>query len=638
MLDTVDHPGAETRIQSDQPDDAELRQIARGWGWRNPPKAVLDIARQALLAQTTSSEQLLVDMGVVTEEQKTRWLAKKPDSVEALKWFADQEASIAPYVERVQALTAGHPFYVSLSALGIHPCMQDASISKRADELDATVMLIEETTPVIVFSTNASLIKFRSLGRGTKANDPIVRLLGSDVQIAAGARDEISSVLTAARSSDESFSAVDSSNIWSAAADINEAAPENRLITRLIDHALSQGATDVALEPMRNGEVKVRMRKFGEMISPKSVPSRMSADMGKQVIALLQSKSGANPTATTQRGPTDGQITYRSGSGDVFLRLSFIPLMHLGEIRNLMSVSIRLLPRAETNISLHDLKISEKVVAQIRFAMRMSQGLVLVVGPTNSGKSTTVAGAIGQHVELFGDLRKRLSAEEPIERHLHGILQFNVPPQAQGEFRFEALLRAFKRHDPDMLWIGEIRDRESADTCVRSASTGHLVLSTMHANDPAMAIDVLAQTVDAGMRSLLIECMSFIMSQRLIKELCPHCKIDGVPNEEEKGLFTQYTQNLGVKDVPLPPEISRANRQGCAPDSEGAAKCSEGYIGLLPIYEVLPFGRAAKDAAIEMLSGVNRRKELDACRTLTLLDSGLDLLAQGKVDLDAILV
>lgn len=610
--------------------DAELLHTARGWGWQKPTPGILEIARQARHANKTKSSQLLVDIGVVTEDQKTRWLATKPGDVPTLAWFADQESSVAPYVERVQALKAGHPFYEILSVLTIHPCMQDATIAARADELDATVMLIEETVPVIVFSTFASLMKFSSMGRADRQRDPIRRTLGSDIQIAAGARDEISAVLTAARTADDSLGSSESANVWSAAAAENQSTPENREITRLIDHALTQGATDIALMPMRNGEIQVQMRKYGEMISPRSVPGRMSADMGRQVVALLQSKSGANPTNTVQRSPTDGQITYRSGSGDAFLRLSFIPLNHLGEMRNLTSVSIRLLPRAETNVSLNELRMDSLVIEQIRFAMRISQGLVLVVGPTNSGKSTTVAGAIGQHVSLFGERRKRLSVEDPIERHLHGVQQYNAPIHLKETERFEVILKAFKRHDPDLIWVGEVRDKVTADICVSSASTGHLVLSTLHANDTVMAFDVLAKTVDPDKRFQLIEAMSLVISQRLIKEICPHCRTIEEPTIEEKQLFSQYTDRIGEKGE-LPSTIASANPAGCS-------HCDEGYIGLLPLNEVLPFGRAAKDAAISMVSGENSRERLASLRTLTLLQSGLALLAAHQVDLDAILV
>lgn len=613
------------------PSDDDIRALTTYWGWKNPGKNIIALAQQAIEAQKTKSAQLLVNMGVITQEQKEKWLPIKPDDIQTVEWFAQQDAAVVPYVERILALKAGYPFYELLSLLSIHPCMQESSVSLCADELDAAIMLIEDTVPVIVFSRFSSLIKFRSLGRVAKQQNPIIKAIGPDVQVAVGARDEISSVLKNARSSDERAASMDAANVWNAASAENQSKPENREITRLIDHALTQGATDVALKPFRNGEMQVQIRKFGELISPKSVPGRMNAEMARQVVALLQSKSGANPTNTIQRVPTDGQITYRSGSGDAFLRLSFIPMNHLGELRNLTSVSIRLLPRAESSISLNELKLAPSVIEEIRFAMRISQGLVLVVGPTNSGKSTTVAGSIGVHVEMYGDRRKRLSAEDPIERFLYGIQQYNAPIHVKNEAeRFEIMLKAFKRHDPDMIWVGEVRDKVTADLCVSSASTGHIVLSTLHANDAVMAFDVLAKTVEADKRFQLIESMALVISQRLVKEVCPNCSQISAPTDEERNLFKQYCTMIGETAL-LPETIAHVNHHGCA-------HCYEGYVGLLPINEVLPFTRAAKDAAIAMLGGANRRETLAQARTLTLLQSGLDLLTQHKVDLDAILV
>jgi len=619
------------RAPDDTSKEAEVRNIALAWGWRTPSKEIVDIANHAYIAKQTKSAQLLVDMGVITDEQRTKWLKSKPSSTQTIEWFAQQDAAVTPVVERVLALKAAYPYYDVLAVLSIHSCMHEEAIAKRAEELDAAVMMIEETVPVVVFSTFRSLINFRSLGRAARQKDPIIRTVGTEVQLAVGARDEISTILKSVRAADDSAGSMESANVWSASSGENQSKAENRVITRLIDHALNVGATDVALKPFRNGQIQVQLRKFGEMISPKTVDDNMNPELARHVVSVLQSKSGANPTSSTQRVPTDGQITYRSGSGDAFLRLSFLPMNHLGELRNLTSVSIRLLPRVESSISLTDLRLDNTVVDELSFAMRSSEGLVLVVGPTNSGKSTTVAGAIGQHVQIFGDRRKRLSVEDPIERYLYGIQQYAVPPGIKDEEkRFEVMLRAFKRHDPDLIWVGEVRDKVTADLCVASASTGHIVLSTLHAKDAVIAFDVLAKTVEPEKRFQLIESMALVISQRLIKELCPHCRVIAAPTSDEQILFEKYIRMVGEK-AELPDRIAHANDRGCK-------HCEEGFIGLLPINEVLPFSREAKDAAIAMMSGAARRDALAKSRTSTLLQSGLQYLADHRVDLDAILV
>ncbi len=611
----------------------ELVQRALDWGWRNPGNEIIEISKMASVAQNTRSGELLVQMGVVSEEQRNRWLAVKPESIPTVDWFARQDPGVVPYIDRIMAFKASYPYYGTLSVFSTHPCMLDLEVMHRADALDAAVMMIEEKTPVVIFSTFASLIKFRSMGRAERLSDPIIRAVGSEVYTAVSTRDEISSVLKKIRGVDEAPSgAIETANFWNAGAAENQNRPENREITRLIDHAISQGATDVALKPYRSGEIQIQIRKFGDMMAPKSLSGRINAELARQMINLLQSKSGANPTNTVQRIPTDGQMTYRSSAGDAFLRLSFIPLNHLGDLRNLTSVSIRILPRTESNVSLQQLGLEPAIIEQICFAMRMSQGLVLVVGPTNSGKSTTLAGAIGEHVKLFGESSKRLSVEDPVERFLYGVQQYNAPNHIRDEGeRFEIILRAFKRHDPDIILVGEVRDRATANLCVSSASTGHLVLSTLHANDSVMAFDVLAKTVEAEKRFQLIESMSLVISQRLVKAVCPYCRTIEAPTDDEYQLFDQYVNMIG-ESAQLPSQVAHANLIGCE-------RCEKGYIGIAPLNDALPFSRKAKDAAIKMLDGhASQRGELAQMRTITLLQSGLNLLAQYKIDIDSLMV
>ncbi len=614
--------------------DDELVAIAREWGWQHPTKTILRLAQDARRARTTKSAQLLVDLGAISQEQRTRCLATKPPHVQTIAWITQQEAAVPRAMDRVLALKNGYAYYEPLSVLSVHPCMQIDAVMKRAEEIDAAVMMIEGSKPVLVFSTFATLLKFASLGRAERRRDPILQALDTQPALAAAARDEISAVLKSVHATDDTFDSFDSSSVWDAEAAENRTDPTVRSISRLIDHALAQGATDIALSPTRDGRLAVHMRKFGRLIAPKHVESRMSAEVALEVLHFLQSRSGANPTNTVQRLPSDGQITYRSAVGDAFLRLSFIPLNHLGEIRNLNSISIRLLPRSESRVSLSGLNLAENVIDEFRFAMQLSQGLVLVVGPTNSGKSTTIAGAINEHVALFGDTHKRVSVEDPVERFFSGLVQINVPQGAllkDEDERFAVVLRAIKRHDPDLIWVGEVRDRMTADLCLAAGSTGHLVLSTLHAKDAVMGFDVLAKTVDANKRFQFVESLSLIVSQRLVKELCPRCRTIAAKTNADQNVFTRYLDVLG-DEATLPAEIARANPAGC--DACGG----EGYVGELPINEVLPFTRKVKDAALEMLHGGNRRNVLAAARRLTLLDSSLALIAAHRVDINDLLV
>ncbi|MCX7173830.1 MAG: ATPase, T2SS/T4P/T4SS family [Proteobacteria bacterium] len=627
------HDAAQAEVRAHSAHHAESpAALAAEWGWKNPDKTVIKIAGQVIAARNTVSAQLLVEMGVIGEEQKERLLKSKPPTIQTIAWIAQKNSAVVPYVERLLAYKAGYPYYEVLSVLSIHACMQIEAVMKRADEIDAVVMMIEETVPVLVFSSFGTLIRFKSMGRADRHLDPIITNTGSELRLAVGVRDEISVVLTKNRSADPSSPSVESANVWSTASADNTSKPENREITRIVDDAISMGATDIALKPARTGALQVQVRKFGDMVSPASATDHLHPEMAAKVVSRLAMKSGANPQGGDVRVPLDGQITYRSGVGDAFLRLSFIPMHHLGELRNLTSVSIRIMPRKDSPIRLQDLRLAPDIIDEIRFAMRGAEGLVLLVGPTNSGKSTTIAGAIGEHVALFGDKRKRLSVEDPIERYVYGVQQYSPPPSVRGDAdRFEIMLRAFKRHDPDLIWVGEVRDKVTADLCVSSSSTGHIVLATLHAKDVVMGVDVLAKTIKPELILQMVESLALVVSQRLVKELCPRCHKAHPPTDAERRLFGKYTLHQG-EEAELPDSIASVNLDGCK-------SCWGGYVREVPINEMLPFGRKAKDAAIAMLlEGARHRASLAALRPITLLGSGLRLLAEGRVELRSLLV
>lgn len=626
--------GSVTDIHS-KVDDEAATVVAKTLGWSFPPKSVIDMARASIVAKKLNNiGELMVHMRYVTRAQLDKALERKPEIVSVVAWMAQQEPGAGILVEKVIALVSGVAYYDSMNILTVHPSMREKDVLARADEIDAAVMMIEESKPVVVFATVNGLLKFRAQGREDRANDAIAKVIGTEHHFAVGPRDEISAIIKDIKSLDVTLSEGEAANVWNAESSEHRGKAEYKEIIRLIDYALSVGANDIALFPSTTGELTVQIRKAGQMMAPKAVAERMNSELSSQVLNLLMARSGANPTNTVQRVPTDGQITYRSSVGEAFLRLSFIPLNHLGSVKNLTSVSIRLMPRTEAAVDLDKLGLDVEVVDQIRFAMQMSQGLVLVVGPTNSGKSTTIAGAIGEHVKIFGFAQKRLSVEDPIERLVAGVTQINVPPinliKDENE-RFSTILKAMKRHDPDMIWVGEVRDRVTAELCVSSATTGHLVLSTLHANDAVMGFDVLAKSVAEDRRFQMIEAVSMIISQRLLRVLCPHCRTIHPTTIEDRKVFKKYLDSIGdVHD--LPETIGHAKVGGCSACNE------EGYLGLVPINEVLPFTRAVKNAASQMISGENTRDVMAGGRTKTMLQSSLEMLRAHRVSLNDILI
>lgn len=626
--------GAQDFAGIDEIKAVAIAGITKEWGWTDPPEEILKVAEKALTAKVTKSADFLEMQGYLTKEDKERFLASKPSNIKTIAWIGQQDSVDIP-MDGMMALKCGYPFYENLSLFTGHDCMKSSDVSKRADELDAMVLSIEDSVPVIVFSQFSTMISFASMGRQEKQADCILRSLEQhQYRLAVSTREEINILTMAFRNADDDGGSQVSANVWRADSVETRSKDDEREISRIIDHALKVKATDIAFRPYRSGELQVLVRRFQKLVPPKAGSPRISSELAFRVINMLQAKSGANPDKTQLRVPSDGQITYISGAGKAFLRLSFIPLNHLGEIRNIQSLSIRVFSTAQTSINFNELALHPKVVEQIRFAMKMSQGMVLIVGPTNSGKSTTAAGCIDAHVQLFGDSQKRISVEDPIERFLYGITQINpVASKAikgEGE-KFNIILRAIKRHDPDFINIGEIRDKETATLAVDSASTGHLVMSTTHANDTILGYISLANSVPVEKRFTLVESMSMVISQRLVSTLCPHCRIVSDVTEDDQAQFDQYLERIG-EEGKLPAKIARHNPRGCTHCNE------EGFIGMAPITEVLPFTRKVKDAALAMLAGENTRHQIAAARTMTLLQNALILLGDHTITLDDVLV
>jgi len=292
-----------------------------------------------------------------------------------------------------------------------------------------------------------------------------------------------------------------------------------------------------------------------------------------------------------------------------------------------------LFARSEATIDLLQLGIADIVRKAVTLATRASQGLILLCGGTNTGKSTTIAGAINEHVKYFGTKRKRISIEQPVERFLPGLIQVNVREEVIADKvkvdGFELTLRGVKRHDPDVIWVGEIRDRQSGEVAVASASSGHLVFATLHANDPFVGYSYLSTIVESDKRPLLIESLSIIVGQRLVKRVCPHCGIYRNPKDIDVESFLSYVQKKGIKGCELPEKVIYQNPAGCE-------QCGKtGAVGIIPVNEVLPVTDTVKQAMYGLLRNENVKKSIDDARLITFFDCAMDFVNKGMIELES---
>ena len=333
--------------------------------------------------------------------------------------------------------------------------------------------------------------------------------------------------------------------------DIASDAPVIRLVNHLLERALDLKASDVHFEP-EEGEMAVRVRVDGVMSRLETLPAHATPAVSSRLKLMAKLDIGE------KRLPQDGRIQYAMGGRQLDMRVSTLPGVH-GE-----SIVLRILDRGDVHVSLESLGMPERVLGPFRGTIRQPHGMILVTGPTGSGKTTTLYATLEK---IRDGLQKIITVEDPVEYQLQGVTQIHV--NAKIGLSFASGLRSILRQDPDIVMVGEIRDRETAEIAIESALTGHLVLSTLHTNDAAGA---LVRLQDMGIDSYLISSSVLaVLAQRLVRRVCPDCA-------EEQPLDDDEAKALGL----APGELTHYRR------GAGCERCGgTGYRGRVGIYELL---------------------------------------------------
>ncbi len=302
-------------------------------------------------------------------------------------------------------------------------------------------------------------------------------------------------------------------------------APIVKYVDAVISQAIKDKASDIHFEPFEK-EFRIRYRVDGALYEMPPPPLTLASAIISRIKIL------SNLDIAERRIPQDGRIQKRYAGRPVDLRVSCLPTTH-GE-----SVVLRVLDRTVVNLQLDSLGINTTVLEKLREMIHLPNGILLVTGPTGSGKTTTLYSALSE-INVIGD--KLLTAEDPVEYDIEGLIQ--VPINDAVGMTFHRALRAFLRQDPDRILVGEIRDFETAQTAIEASLTGHFVFSTLHTNDAAGAITRL---VDMGVEPFLV-CSSLVgvLAQRLIRRVCPNCKTAYVPSDEELARLDLDRTDLG---------------------------------------------------------------------------------------------
>jgi type IV pilus assembly protein PilB len=331
-------------------------------------------------------------------------------------------------------------------------------------------------------------------------------------------------------------------------------------VQQILTAAVRAGASDVHIEPMRDG-VRVRVRVDGTLRPLMTLPRSGHAT----IVARTKIISGLD--IVERRVPQDGRARLRVDGHDRNLRVSTLPTLH-GE-----KIVVRLLADQGELPQLSDLGLGLEQELILQNALHLPQGLVLITGPTGSGKSTTLYSAIRQMVD---DERNLITLEDPVEIELPGVAQVQV--SEKNGTSFAAGLRSALRQDPDVIMVGEIRDQVTAELAVRAALTGHLVLSTLHTNDSVSAV---VRLVDMGVPNYLVaSSLTLSMAQRLVRRPCPECAVR-MPVDPD----TQ--RRLGMNDIEAASCLTAVGCRACG---------GSGYRGRIALYEMLPINRSVRTA------------------------------------------
>ncbi|MGB9833743.1 MAG: type II secretion system ATPase GspE [bacterium] len=383
--------------------------------------------------------------------------------------------------------------------------------------------------------------------------------------------------------------------------EIADQAPIVRLVNLIITQAVRERATDIHIEP-RKTDIAVRYRVDGLLHNARLVPKHLHP----AITSRLKIISGMN--IAERRVPQDGRIPLNVDGKEIDLRVSTLPTI-FGE-----KIVMRILDKSSTLLSLSQLGFMHD--AQLVFERIINQpyGMILITGPTGSGKTTTLYAVLRQ---LNSPEKNLITVEDPVEYQLTGVNQVQINPKAG--LTFANSLRSILRQDPDIIMVGEIRDSETAEIAINAALTGHLVLSTLHTNDAPSAITRL---VDMGIEPFLIaSSLIGVTAQRLVRKICPHCKVE----------YTPHIDSLSFLELEIPKHVKLYRGQGCE-------KCQgKGYLGRTALQEVMGVDESIKTLILERASSSMIKEQARKNGMRTLLEDGWAKVLEGITTMEEVL-
>ena len=382
----------------------------------------------------------------------------------------------------------------------------------------------------------------------------------------------------------------------------DEDAPIVKLVNLILQEAIKERATDIHVEPQED-KVNVRIRIDGVLQIIMTPPATSLSGLVTRIKIL------SKLNIAEKRLPQDGRFSIKTAAKDIDVRVSILPTVH-GE-----KIVMRLLDKSGFDFNLTTLGFPKKNLSVFKKVISQPYGMVVVSGPTGSGKSTSLYAALK---EIKDEKTNIITVEDPVEYQLEGISQVQVFEDIG--LTFGSSLRSILRQDPDVLLIGEIRDEETADIAVKFSLTGHLVFSTVHAND---APGTLTRLLDIGIAPFLVgSCLNLVMAQRLVRKLCEKCKEQYKSTADELALI-----GLSPKDV-----------KGDLCKAKGCADCrNTGYRGRTAIFEMIPMAKELRKLVFENANEDEIRQAAIKNGMVTLRDAGNERVLDGTTSIEEIL-
>ncbi|KKP35662.1 MAG: General secretion pathway protein E (Type II traffic warden ATPase)(Cholera toxin secretion protein EpsE) [candidate division TM6 bacterium GW2011_GWF2_32_72] len=368
------------------------------------------------------------------------------------------------------------------------------------------------------------------------------------------------------------------------------------IVEQILQKAVKMGASDIHLEPSFNLDLRVRFRLDGVLHDQTNI----SKEFAPRVVSRIKVLS--NLDIAKKRVPQDGKCCLNCAAKDIDLRISTFPCVN-GE-----KVVVRLLDRSENRLDLEELGFEKGVLEKFKNLIQKQNGFFLVSGPTGSGKTTTLYSALSR---INSPEKNIVTLEDPVEYRLDGVSQGQIHPESG--FTFESGMRSLLRQDPDVVMIGEIRDRQTAKIAIEASLTGHLVFSTVHTND---ATSVVMRLIDMGIEPFLINSsLTGVLAQRLVRKNCMHCKEEVQFSDDQKRILENLGLNLTTNFV-----------------GKGCASCLKtGYKGRIGLFELLTISSALKSLIVDqpMYDDIFAQAVDNGMQTL--LESGIQKVKKGDV-------